>query len=131
MTRETKEHCLSIFFVTLVLVAGILFLKINQKAPLHPVQGQNSFSDIPLGDFNSAFAQALLLESLEYFYPEHSEQNAEIANSIIRQKEAQFQEIIQKGHLKQSLSFKKGVGILTMALKFIFIYVLVLGLRRE
>jgi len=124
-----REHLLSLTAVSVVLIIlmGIFHgdsedSRVDLPAPVRELV------NMPLADYNDPFIQELLGEALEFYFPERSETNETIMLGLITYHQNRFRESVQTAHLKTSLSLSKFFSILWMFLKFLIVYVMVMGL---
>lgn len=127
MKKKFIEHISGILFVTLLLF-GILSLYNTSR--LREQEQQNSsirqFIDIPISNINDPFQRALLKDVMNVFYPDQTDKNDRIIGELLRTKENELNNRLQKSHLQDHLSISKLQDILWMLVKFLFTYIIVM-----
>ncbi len=127
MKKKIIEHISGILFVTLLLF-GILSIYNHSKAREQEQQSLSirQFVEVPISNINDPFQRALLKDVMNVFYPDQSDKNDQIIDELLRTKENEFNNRLQKSHLQEHLSISKLQDILWMLAKFLFTYVVVM-----
>lgn len=129
MKAKLTEHILGIIFVSLVLlIALFLFKRSSTKTARDEFNTINQFVKIEFIDFSDPFHKALLKDLMNIYYPGQYDKNSDLVKAIIRYKEKEFTESLQKSHLIEAMSVDKFFQLLVMYLKFLMVYVLVMVL---
>lgn len=125
MKKTITGHLLSILFVSAVFAGIIFYFQSGQNQAEKNKNDQISeFLDYTFLDYNSPLDRALLLETLNQFYPEHD--NHKIIDQIISHKRNELNQKITGEKTSYGLSAKKLLSLSGMYFNFIIVYLIVL-----
>lgn len=127
MKNKFIEHISGIIFITLLL-SGVLALYNFSKQQQQALENSSikQFVQIPISNVNDPFQRALLKDVMNIFYPDQNEKNDQIIDELLKNKENEFNNRLQKSHLKEHLSIGKLKQIFGMLVKFLITYVIVM-----
>jgi hypothetical protein len=123
------EHVLSVVLVAAALVAAFFMVKGRREgAEEEKTAAVRDFLAIPDFDYADPFERALLKDVMNLYYPGRESLNEKTAEAVIANKEKEFKGRVFAGNVRRSISLTQTGLILSMYLKFLIIYLLVLGL---
>lgn len=125
MKNKFIEHLLSILFVLLIfIILYLLFLQDNKTNSVQKPQAISQSLNMEFIDFDNALHVSLLKETLITFY----QQNADSMFNVIVQNYA-FKDINEENLSNSNqLTWNKLFSIFTMYIKFVFVFIVVMGL---
>jgi hypothetical protein len=129
MKPKLFEHALSIAFVSAILFV-LLFIAQSavHSAASHEQSRLKAYGNLGFVDFKDPFNKALLKDVMNIYYPDQYDTNAVIIASILENREHEFENKLQKSYLEEKLSPAKLLQLLGMYIKFLIVYIIVMGL---
>jgi hypothetical protein len=125
--KKLLEHCLSVAFVTGVLLCVLFMARAAAvgRAARESAATQ-TYGDLSFVDFDNAFHKALLRDAVNIFYPDQYRRNGASVDKIISAKEDEFGRRLQTSNVAEKLSAGKLWQLAGMYLKFVLVYVVVM-----
>ncbi len=113
--------------MSIILIAILLFFTRSTSKLKNSKEEQiKNYLTIEFVDFEDPFHIALLKDVLNIYYPGQHDKNNEIVKAIQFQRSIDFNESLEKSHLKEKLSVPKFIQILKMYFKFLIVYIIVM-----
>jgi hypothetical protein len=129
MKQKLLEHILSITFVSIVLLAVLVVVRLgSQEAHKQETGRAQEYGDLSFVDFNDSFHKALLRDVVNIYYPGQYEKNNTTVEKILALRESEFSKKLQKSFVEETLSWKKLGQLFIMYIKFILVYAVVMFL---
>ncbi len=127
MKKKLIEHISGILFVT-ILLFGILSVYNFSRQREKTIESSRiqQFIQVPISNINDPFQRALLRDVMNIFYPDQTEKNNNIIDELLKTKENEFNNRLQKSHLQEHLSIGKIKEIFAMLIKFLITYIIVM-----
>lgn len=127
MKQKLLEHLLSIAFVSIVLLAVLVVVRMGaQEAHKQETGRAQEYGDLSFVDFDDSFHKALLRDVVNIYYPGQFEKNNATVEKILALRESEFSKKLQKSFVEETLSWKKLGQLFFMYLKFILVYAVVM-----
>ena len=127
MKQKLLEHILSITFVSIVLLAVLVLVRLGaQEAHKQETGRAQEYGDLSFVDFDDSFHKALLKDVVNIYYPGQYEKNNATVEKILALRESEFSKKLQKSYVEETLSWKKFGQLFIMYLKFILVYAVVM-----
>ena len=130
MKKKLIEHSVSVFFITAIFSALILFIQKGEMSGVPNVDARvREYVQLGFIDFGDPLDKALFKESLDMFYPDSLDGNAALVQAIDDYRREQFaNELYKTGAEERGLTWSKVSVLLVMYLQFIIIYLVVMAL---
>jgi hypothetical protein len=127
MKQKLLEHIMSITFVSIVLLAVLVVVRMGaQEAHKQETGRAQEYGDLSFVDFDDSFHKALLRDVVNIYYPGQYEKNNATVEKILALRESEFSKKLQKSFVEETLSWKKLDQLFFMYLKFILVYAVVM-----
>jgi predicted nucleic-acid-binding protein len=127
MKNKFIEHITSIILITIILLTLVFILESNRTREKDKNDSQiESYINSDLIDFDDPLNKIIFKETLNYFYPEKAAFNDSLIGAINQYRAEKLLQSIDKARHQKNLNRENLLRILSMYLKFIAIYLIVL-----
>lgn len=128
MKNRIIEHLAGIAFISLLLTALLVFIRVSNFGEKRYESRINELIATPISNSSDPFQQALFKDVMNIYYPGNEKANDSLIHKVLLIKQKQFNDKLMHSHTGEHLSWSSFFKILEMYLKFLFVYVTVMAL---